>query len=219
MRPTTFAVLAVLTLALAVAGPAAAHKTAYSKDGKIKIVWGFLNEPAVTMTKNGLDLRIQDNATGYAIPDLQSSLKVEMHYGEDVEMEFKDLSGQFGKPGYYTGTITPTKPGVYTLHIMGTVNGTELDLEIPASHDVEAIEETYFPALNDTGKDTAALEARVAALEAKVTQLDAKLKTQATTPTAVSTKEPAKPAPGFEPVLVLGALAAVAMVVALRRRS
>lgn len=215
MRRPTLAVLALLTLVLAVAGPATAHKTAYSADGKIKIVWGFLNEPATTMTKNGLDLRIQDNATQYAIPDLQSGLHVEMHYGDD-EMEFHDLAGQFGKPGYYTGTITPTKPGVYTLHVMGTVNGTELDMEIPASHDVEAIEDTYFPEFKDP---SAALAAKVADLEAKVATLDGKIKTASTTPTAVATQPASKPVPGFEPVLTLGALAAVALAVVLRRRS
>jgi hypothetical protein len=215
----TLALAALALLLLAAAAPATAHKTAYSSDNKIRIVWGFLNEPAVTMTKNGLDLRIVDNATAYNIPELQSTLNVSIRYGDDTHA-FTDLAGQFGKPGYYTGTITPTKAGLYTLHVSGTVNGTTIDMDIPAQHEIEAIEDTYFPEMDAPG-DTAALQQRVADLEAKVAALDAKLKTQATTPTDTTTQPSSttKPAPGFEAALGLGALAAVAAVLALRRRA
>lgn len=206
------AVAALLALALLAAVPtAAAHKTAYSADGKIRIVWGFLDEPAVTMAKNGLDLRVVDNATGYAIPDLQDDLQAELHYGEEhLEM---DLTGQFGKPGSYTFTVTPSRPGVYALHLAGTVNGTELDLEIPGAHALEAIEETYFPKVE--AADNAALAEKVATLEAKVAALEAKAKAQSETPTPVSSVS-GKDAPGFG---VLAALGAVAVVVLLRRRA
>ena len=218
---TSRLMLALSLLALLAVPLASAHKTAYTPDGKIKIVWGFLNEPAVTFTKNGLDLRIVDNATGFAIPDLQSGLKAEMHYGEDVEMEFKDFGGQFGKPGYYTGVITPTKAGIYVLHLSGTVNGTDVDIEIDSSHDVEDINDTYFPPL-EHGSDASALEARVKALESAVTALQAKVKADSATPTTIVSQtptggSPAKPAPAAALGLVLVGVVALALV--LRRRT
>jgi hypothetical protein len=199
--------LAAVALVLSVAGPAAAHATAYSPDGKWKFVFGFTNEPAVTMTKNGLDLQIIDNATGFKIPDLQTSLKAEMHKG-DVERELKDFAGQFNKSGYYTAAITPTEPGVYTLHLAGTINGSDVEIEIKTSHDVADIADTYFPARD--AADYTELEARVAALEAKA-------KTQSETPTT-TTKATSKGTPGFEPALLAGAVGVVVLALALRRR-
>src|SRR5437879_3855551 len=110
MNKTT-ALLVIGTLMLSLAGTATAHKTAYSPDGKIKIVWGFLNEPAVTFTKTGLDLILTDNATGAPIDGVTANtLKVEMHHGDD-EMELEDFGPQFGTHGRYTGVITLTQPG------------------------------------------------------------------------------------------------------------
>ncbi|HUR69204.1 MAG TPA: hypothetical protein VM370_08155 [Candidatus Thermoplasmatota archaeon] len=216
MNPkTVLAFVALVAIAFACAPTAAAHKTAYSPDGKLKIVWGFLNEPAVTDTKNGLDLRIQDNATGYAIPDLQSHLHAEMHYG-DQETEM-DLEGQFGKPGYYTAVLTPTKAGVYVLHLSGEVNGTELDMEIPGAHEVEDIADTYFPAEEDDDK---ALEDRVAALETEVAALKAQIKTQTQTP-ATLTPQPTATGSGPIPAVgvVLAALAVVGVALLVRRKA
>lgn len=214
MNVRSLAALAVMATAFMTLVPTAvAHKNAVSPDGAIKISWGFLNEPAITETKNGLDLRVMDNATGYAIPDLQSVLHVEMHYG-DEEMAFDDLTGQFGKPGHYTAVITPSRPGVYTLHVSGTVNGTELDMEIPAAHEIGDIQETYFPRKAEAGD----LEARVAALEAKVSALEAQATAQAqeTKPVATATGSASNGVPGLG---LVGILAAVGIVVALRSRA
>jgi hypothetical protein len=213
-----FAILATLALALAASGAASAHRTSYSQDNKWKFVFGFLNEPAVTFTKNGLDLQIIDNATGYKIPNIDT-VTAELHYGEDHEMEFEDFGGQFGKPGYYTGVVTPTLPGVYTLHLSGSINGSDIDIEIPASHPVEDIKDTYFPAVNDTSADAIAkLQDDVKALKTQVATLNEKVKTQASTPATV-TPVASKPAPAVGVALGMGLVGAVALGLALRRRS
>lgn len=211
--------LVVLAAALILAPTAAAHKTTYSADGKVKIVWGFLNEPAVTMTKNGLDLVLSDNATGAPITNAQA-LHAELTYGGAHEELLMTLSNQFGKPGGYTALVTPSKPGLYTLHLKGDINGSEVDMEIAAAHDVRSIEETYFPELEheDGEKDgTAALLAQVEALESRIAALEAKAQTQSQTPASV-TQQPtasASDVPGFGALL---AALAVALAVALRRR-
>lgn len=197
--------LALATLVLLATPLASAHATAYSADGKWKFVYGFLNEPAATYTKNGLDLRIADNATGALLPGLEKNLTASLMY-TDQTFTFTDFKGQFGKDGSYTGSITPTKPGNYKLHLVGTINGTPVDVTIPAKEDVHDLKDSMFPAASAP----ADVEARLAALEEKV-------KTQAETP-ATATGATGKATPGLETSLVLAVLGLAAVLLVRRRR-
>ena len=206
--------VAALALALALAPTAAAHKTAYTPDGKFKIVWGFLNEPAVTMDKTGLDLILTDNATGAPILGAHETVEVRLKHGEE-EIHLKDLGARFGSPGAYTQVITLTKPGLYTLVLQGTINGTEVDMSIPAAHEAAPISETYFPPFE--AADATALAAKVSELETKVAALEARATTQSTTPAPTVTQPPGgNDAPALG---IVGALAALGVVLLLRRRS
>lgn len=169
--------LVAIALLLAFAPTASAHKTSYSADNKIKVVWGFLDEPALAHVKNGLDLRLSDNATGAPIAGVTSAtLHVELHYG-DHEWEFEDFGAQFGSPGRYTGVVTPTRAGLYKLHLEGTINGSAVDMEISAAHEIRDVRESMFPdKVNNTRdlegqigtlkSDLAAAKADIAALKA-----------------------------------------------------
>lgn len=209
--------LAFATLALLVAatGTAAAHKTAYSADGKVKITWGFLNEPAVTYTKTGLDLILRDNATGAPITGAEKTVNASLVLGDQVH-PFSGLAAQHGadKVGYYTDVVTITRPGLYSLQLKGTINGSAVDVTIPAQHEVDDVGETYFPDAAGPGE----LAQQVATLQQEVAALKAQQKTQAETPATVTGQAPpAKgvPAPGLLPVLaVLG----VAALLVMRRR-
>lgn len=211
--------------ALLVLSPtAAAHKTAYTADGKYKVVWGFLNEPAITWQKTGIDLRITDNATGAGVAGLQDAIEVHLKKG-DHEMHLEDLAGQFGTVGAYTQVVTLTQPGLYTLVIHGKINDTVVDdLEIPAAHEIHEVEDTFFPATDESpfteGPDAEddALLARLAALETEVAALKAKQATQSQTP-APLTEQPTTttaPVPGFG--LLAAALAVVGVALVLRRK-
>jgi hypothetical protein len=213
------AALALGVLALVLAPTAAAHKTTFSSDGKIKIVWGFLNEPAVTYTKTGLDLALTDNATGAPITGAAETLEAHLKWGEQ-EHEFEDLRAQVGKPGSYTDVITLTQPGLYTLVLHGTINGTQVDLEIPGAHEIHGIDETFFPApasnpFGGASGSTAALEQEIAALKTRLAALEAKTSTQAATPATVTDQANGVPAPG----LLVVALGLVAAALVLRRRA
>lgn len=218
MNVRIFAALAALAALAVLAAPtAAAHATKTTGDGKFKITWGWVEEPATTYSSNALDLRIVDAATGAGIGDLEkANLTVRLHHADD-EMVFAALRTQFGKgAGNYTSSepITPTAPGLYTLHVSGKIDGTDVDIEIAANHDLAGIEETYWP--EKPGTD-AELEARIAQLEAKVQALEAKAQSQSQTTTPVTSQTtPDAPVPALG---LLGVLAAVGVVLALRRRS
>lgn len=210
--------LAAAVLLMALAPTAAAHATKTSDDGKIKVTWGWKTEPASTYTLNALDLTIRDNATNAGIAGLEKAgLTVTLRYGEEA-LEIETLAAQSGKGnGTYTGphAITPTRPGIYTLHVSGTIQGSEVDLEIPATHEMEDLRETMFPVRSST---TAELDAKIAELEAKIAALEAKSRTSSETPADVTPATGGRnpvPAPGALPAL---AVLAVATLVALRRR-
>lgn len=201
-------------VALSLAPTAAAHKTAYTSDGKVKIVWGFLNEPAVTWTKTGLDLVLTDNATGAAISGAESTVEVHLKRGEQ-EIHLEDLRAQFGRPGAYSQPITLTKPGLYALVLHGKINDTDVDMTIEAAHEVEAIEETFFPALEESPYAAGGADgARIAALEAKVAALEARAKTASETPTDVTAQT--APVPDLALALALALVVAIALA---RRRA
>lgn len=209
--------LAASLVLVAFAGTASAHTSKPSVDGAIKFTWGWAKEPATTFLVNDLDLRIVDNATGAGIGGVNdSALKVEIRWG-DEKLAVTGLKQPFGKtPGNYTGgsPITPTKAGIYSLSLKGTINGHVIDIEIPSTHEMTDIEATYWPAVEKLDTNSA-LEARLAALEAEVAALKAKATTQSTTPTRVTTQPV-----GASPVPALGLLALVGVlsIVAFRRR-
>lgn len=219
------AFLAIAFTAMLVVGfvpTAAAHKTTYTEDGKIKIVWGFLNEPAVTWTKTGLDLILSDNATGAPISGASETLEAHLIWGDD-ELHFEHLRAQHGKPGGYTDVVTLTQPGLYSLKLHGTINGSAVDMTIPAAHDTSAIEGTFFPSAENpfmVGEDgTAALQAEIADLKARIAALEAKATTQSQTPATVTEQPPAVTSDVPSAGLLLGALALVGAALVLRRKA
>lgn len=182
----TVLTVGILTLASILVGSAAAHATHYSPDGKIKFVYGHLNEPAYTFVKTGLDLSIIDNATGKGISgfdtDARSTedpaapkLTVLYRYGaeggptKDISNDFRAQHGQVGK---YTHPITFTRPGLYSIVISGTINGTVLNSFVLApAHAVEAQDDIMWP--DQVGTDDEQVE-RIETLEKKVVELEGK---------------------------------------------
>lgn len=225
VRRTLLLLAAAALLIAVVPAPASAHASKTTEDGKIRIVWGWLEEPAFSETKNRLDLSIRDGATGAGIAGLTSAniTKLAISYGEsqyslgNLSAYSGAKSGTFAGPGNYTATnhVYLTRPGLYVLHIAGTVQNTTFDLEIPHNHEVEPREEIAFPAEEE---EDGALEDRIAALEQKVASLEAEAKTQSETPATVTSQEsPAAPTPGFGVLAALGALGIALLV--LRRRA
>lgn len=209
------------TLLLAAAGSASAHASANSADGKVRVTWGLAEEPGFTHDKNRLDLIIRDAGTREGIGGLTDAdvTKLALRYGEE-EYDLGDITANrgpkgsaFAGDGNYTSEhfVYLTRPGIYTLHIQGTIAGSEVDLIIPATHEYKPISEIMFPEeIELGGGDASDLEARVAALEAKA-------RTQANTPatlTPQTTGGSDAPAAG----VLIGTLAAVAAALALRRK-
>jgi len=211
MRGFQLALFALTLFALVAAPSATAHKTTTTPDGKVKIIWGFLNEPATTWTKNGLDLILRDNATNAPITGQEKNFEATLILG-DEERRFH-LQGQHGKPGSYTDVVTLTAPGLYKLKLVGTINGSAVDMVIPAAHDVDELEGSMFPV---KAKSPAALEAEIAALKSEIQAL--KLATKGDPDTSTVEKKGGAATPGLSAALLVGALGLVAVLAARRSR-
>lgn len=177
-----FAVVAMLAIAM----PASAHATHYSPDGKIKFVYGNLNEPAYTFTKTGLDLSILDNATGKGIAGLDTDARANEEGGETsapkifVSLRYgaeggptknisTDFRAQHGSVGKYTHPITYTRAGLYYVLITGNINGTQLNnFALAPAHGIEPLDESMWP---DEGGDP---NERIEVLEKRVVELEGK---------------------------------------------
>lgn len=204
--------LAALALVLSAAcGSAAAHKTAYSPDGKVKIVWGFLDEPAVTYRTTGIDLSLRDNATGAPLEGAEKTLDATLVLGGETYA--MDISPQSDRKGWYTDAVTLTRPGLYSLRLVGSVNGSTFDVTIPAQHEVSDVSETYFPQAAGPGE----LAAQVKALQDEVAALKAQKQTQSATPTPLTDQGGSKGVPAPGALAALAVLAVAALLVARRR--
>lgn len=206
---TTMAGLATVVL---LSGAAAAHATHFSPDGKIKFVYGNLGEPVYTFVKTGIDLGISDNTTGAPISGLESvahgepvppTLTVKIRYGaeggptKDITNDFRS---QFGKAGWYTHPIIYTRPGLYSLVVSGTINGTTLnEFVLAPAHEIASPTEIMWP---DEAMDDSDQDAKIQELEDKIAQLEG--------------QEARATAPGAGPLALVGTLAVPLLV--LRRR-
>lgn len=224
--------LATGFLALSLAPTAAAHASANSADGAVRVTWGFLDEPAYTHQKLRLDLIIRkvDTMAGIPASEIQN-VTATLIYG-DESYDFGAVNpyrgaksgGAFAGDGNYTGAnpVYLTREGIYTLHVRGTIAGSEVDLRIPATHEYRAMSDVAFPdneAFPASG-DTSALEARIAALEQQVEALRQEQQTQSSTPASVTGQTPPAEPNGVPAAgVLLAALGALAAALLLRQKA
>jgi hypothetical protein len=120
---------------------AAAHGRRDLVGGKYQIVFGFLSEPALTGTSNGIDLTVcqgacvtnADGSLKNPVLGVEKTLKAQTIYGSqtlDVA-----LSPRFRADGKYNAYFTPAKAGEYTFRFYGTINGDAIDERVVSSKD------------------------------------------------------------------------------------
>jgi hypothetical protein len=123
------AAAAALGLALAVAIPASAHEV--RTVGAYQFTVGWLHEPAYADEQNAVQFLLKDSK-GNPVTTLGDSLKVEVVY-QGTKMPALSLEPTFdpdtglGMPGEYLASLIPTRPGNYTFHFTGAINGQAVD--------------------------------------------------------------------------------------------
>lgn len=137
------------------AAPAGAHE--FRHVGKYNLVVGFAVEPAFSGYPNGVQLFVSDAKTEKPVADIGNGLEVEVEFGDQAvpqELEPKFEVGAFGTVGEYGTDFIPTRPGKYTFHFTGAINGQKVDESFTSSPEgfgeVNDTTEAEFPAKDPT---------------------------------------------------------------------
>ncbi|HYM90098.1 MAG TPA: hypothetical protein VEW91_00515, partial [bacterium] len=115
--------------------------------GKFVMGVGWADEPAYAGFKNGVQLLLRD-ASDKPVTDLPEDLKVEVIFGTQkfgplaLEAAF---GKRFGTPGDFRAPLVPTRPGNYTLHFMGSLDGQRIDESFTSS------DKTFDPVVEASG--------------------------------------------------------------------
>lgn len=170
-RPARVGILAV---ALALAGslvlvgqPVAAHE--HVTVGPYELIVGWRDEPAVAGSVNGLDLGIFDNATRAPFVGAESTLSATLKSGPASVP--KALEPQFGRDGWYTFDMIPTRAGAYSVRLLGTLNTTTVDVTVTLD-DVIPASDLAFPTPDPT---TPQLQSQIQDAQATISALQGQL--------------------------------------------
>jgi hypothetical protein len=182
MRPLRWAIACAAAwgfLTVALVAPALAHEE--REVGGHTLVVGWLEEPAFAGFKNAVQFIASH---GEGDPVTEANLEVEVIFGEaeaEERTEPMPLEPAFGTPGEYHAFLIPTRPGTYTFHVFGALEGEELDETFTSGeqtfNDVREPTEVQFPAQDpSTGELAEAvtrLQTRLDSAQEQVTALAA----------------------------------------------
>ena len=146
-----------------VARPVAAHE--HVTVGEYEFIVGWRDEPAVAGAKNSLDLGIEHhdpNGTTSWVVGVASNLTATLSIGPASVA--KALEPQFGRDGWYTFDVIPTREGIYSVRVMGTLGSTAVDIKVDLDQVIPA-SDLEFPVTDPTPSD---LEALIAAANASL---------------------------------------------------
>jgi hypothetical protein len=123
--------------------PASAHIS--KKFGNLTVELGWNNEPALTDQMNAAQLTVYTGSIDkpqYVI-NAVANLQTTLVYGTTTK-SITFLPSPTTE-GQYLATILPTREGTYTVTLKGTINGQNIDTQIPLD-DVADVNTVAFPA-------------------------------------------------------------------------
>jgi hypothetical protein len=141
------ALAGVTALLVGPAVPALAHGDEHI--GDLELTIGFGTEPAYAGFPNSVEVLLVHD--GQPVTDAKG-LTVDVTFGDDTatyDLEPNFAVGVYGDPGDYRAWFVPSQPGPYTFHILGTVDGEDVDVEMTSGDDtfseVQDTSEAAFP--------------------------------------------------------------------------
>ncbi len=170
-------VLATVLAAICLGPVASAHE--HVTVGEYELIAGWRDEPTIVGSLNGLDLGIEHhwpNGTTEWVVGAQITLNATLSTGPASGTYA--LEPQFGQPGWYTFDVIPTREGVYSVRIFGSLNATAVDVTVPLD-DVGARSTVEFPVPDPTPADLqsalSSLQSGLAAARSENTDLRGQL--------------------------------------------
>jgi hypothetical protein len=213
----TFAAASALTLVMLTAAPAFAHEGRKLGDLEMEVGWG--TEPALAGQPNSALILLVHH--GESVVDLGDTLEFEVAFGDQTQqfpIEPFFEPGEFGTPGDYRAWFIPTRPGQYTFHFFGTIDGEEVDETFTPGpggfEEVESPRSIQFPEQEPTtGELAERIDREVPRLTSSIGDVQAAANTAADDASSAKTF-------GLIGVIVgaVGLLVAIVALVASRRR-
>jgi hypothetical protein len=145
-------------VAVMAAAPAFAHAQEDAGPYHMEVGWG--TEPAYAGFQNSVQVLITNSADSSPVTDVTDTLQVEVSTG-DAKQTFPIVPdfevGGDGTPGDYRAWLIPTRPGTYTFHITGTIDGQATDVSVTSGDttfdDVQDPSSVQFPVKDPTVGD------------------------------------------------------------------
>lgn len=137
----------VVAVTITFGGSALAHER--RQVGPYQLVVGFLTEPALAGTVNGVDLRVTDTRVTPTknVEGLQDTVTVDVFHGGLSTPLLLKLRARSGQPGAYAADFIPTRPGSYRFVFKGKIEQQDLNETFESG-----------PGRFDEAKDTTALQ-------------------------------------------------------------
>jgi hypothetical protein len=160
LRRTWLAVaLLVTALTPVLPGVASAHDRKVIGAVRLEIGWG--DEPAFSGIANFVEVAVS-SADGTPIVDLGDGLTVAVSSGDEQVLLPLLPAGE--QPGELRAAIIPTRPGLYTFHVTGSVKSQAIDVSSTCSeHTFECVadaSEIEFPDATPSGAELGDAAAR-----------------------------------------------------------
>jgi len=146
--------------------PASGH--AQRTVGEYELTVGWRDEPAVAGYLNGLDLGIQrhfPNGTTAWVVGVAGNLTATLATGPASAA--KALEPQFGRDGWYTFDVVPTRVGTYSVRLNGTLGSTPVNVKVDLD-DVSPASDLAFPPANDFQSQLDAANAVITGLQGQL---------------------------------------------------
>ena len=209
LRPLVGTVI-VPAMLLALATSSAAHERRQVGAYVMRVGWG--DEPAFAGVKNAVQLLLSD-ASGKPITDLPEDLKVEVIFGaqKTAPLPLDAAFGKnFGRPGDFRAALIPTRPGNYTFHFIGSLNGQRIDQSFTSS------DKTFDPVQGAAAIEFPAKDPSLGELAEKLDRIGSRL--EAVQGSAQDAAAAARQARIFGAVGILAGIAGLLAAVASNRR-
>jgi hypothetical protein len=182
MRSLFTAGLAIAFLLLG-AAPSLAHEGRKLGDLEMEVGWG--TEPALAGEVNSALILLVHH--GEPVVDLGDTLEFEVTFGDQTQqfpIEPFFEPGELGTPGDYRAWFIPTRPGEYTFHFFGTIDGEDVDETFTPGpggfEEVESPQSVQFPEQDpSTGELAERIDREVPRLAGSIDDLQADAQTSA----------------------------------------
>jgi hypothetical protein len=139
--------------------------------GEYQLLVGWRQEPAIAGVLNGLDLQIL-NGTMAPVLGAEHTFNATLSTGPASLV--KALEPQFGRDGWYTFDVIPTRPGAYSVRLRGFLGMpivTTVDVNVTLD-DVGVAADLAFPDPDPTARE---LQAQINTANAAMAALQAQL--------------------------------------------